>query len=133
MMRYLVEKFQNTTSSIVLLVEPALKPLIVVHFFNHHSDDLANSIEGLLRSMLFQILREQTTLVEATFENHHENRKIHSAYTLTVYGLEKMLSTLLQHRDCPPILTFVDALDEHHGEDIKIAEFIDRVSQIRTT
>ena len=126
-MSYLVQTSRSSTFSIESI---ALKPLIVVHFFNRQSDVLENSIQGLLRPLLFQTLRGQTAPIEATSEKHHGNRKIYPAYPWTSYDLEDRFSILLQHRDCPPILTFVDALDEHHGEDIEFAEFVDRVSLI---
>jgi len=34
--------------------------IIAVHYFDHEGDDLANSVAGLLRSLLFQLLRKAT-------------------------------------------------------------------------
>lgn len=89
-------------------------------FFHHRGSLLQKSLEGLLRSVLYQIIEQQPEL--ATLLGSAFSQRLPSEWTLR--NLEKSLRVILQQQTFSlDICFFFDALDEYDGA----PEFISRL------
>ena len=95
-------------------------------FFYYRGTHLQRSLEGMLHTILFQILRgeprlAQTLLPEFAKLEHHQ--QLH--YTWTLPKLMKAYEDILTRNRLPvDIMLFIDVLDEYDGPSKAIIEFI---------
>lgn len=107
------------------------QPLIAAHFFDYKGGDLARSLEGLLRSLLYQVLRGRPTLFEVILPTYNNIKELHSTFSWSLEDLKTVFRVLLLHPDCTSVLVFIDALDEYNGKDFEIAEYLEAVSKLK--
>ena len=104
--------------------------MVVTHFFDYDGNELERSIEGLLRSLLFQILQGRPRLLDVILPKFFEKRQFHANFSWSAHDLRALFRDFLHHPECTSTCILVDALGEYNGEDIEIAEYIDEVSHL---
>ncbi|KAH8745420.1 hypothetical protein F5882DRAFT_262810, partial [Hyaloscypha sp. PMI_1271] len=97
-------------------------------FFHHRGTHLQKSFEGLLRSVLYQILVQEQTLAEDLLPIYLGDRADNDiGVGLTRWSiehLERAFTLILEQKKLPlDIYLFVDALDEYDGSHLFIGEF----------
>lgn len=95
-------------------------------FFWHLGSPLQKSINGLLRSLLLEILEEHQSLIPSVFPGLCRALLSHEILTLsepTSAELRKALASLLHLESNLRICIFIDGVDEYDGDHVEIAEF----------
>ena len=98
--------------------------VLAAHFFDHEGDHLARSVTGLLRSLMFQLLRARPQLFEAILPRYEEMKRFHTAIVWSYPDLCVAFKAMLRQAECGPLLFFIDALDETDEEQDKIIKLI---------
>ena len=95
-------------------------------FFHNRGANLTQkSLDGLLRSILFQILSDLPTLIGCVVEVYRNARDPQGYCAWHLAELKKALNSIVrQNKISGCILLFIDALDEFVGTDIEIARFM---------
>lgn len=104
--------------------------ILAAHFFDHEGDHLAHSITGLLRSLLFQLLRARPQLFEAILPRYEEMKRFHTAIVWSYRDLNVAFKAMLRHSECGPVIFFIDALDEADEEHDEIIKLITGFSEV---
>ncbi|KAI9662268.1 MAG: hypothetical protein M1821_008435 [Bathelium mastoideum] len=120
---------------------------VVYFFYQDHHNDLVRSIEGLLRSLLYQIIEQKHNLYELiddiwkriqnrsfgqTLELEQELRIANTRHqTWTTFALTEALKKIAQQSTSKGVrfLVFVDGLDEYEGKDVHLAEFFTKLAK----
>ena len=97
--------------------------VLAAHSFDHEGDHLAHSVTGLLRSLMFQLLRARPQLFEAILPPYGEMKRFHTAIVWSYPDLCVAFKAMLRQAECGPLLSFIDALDETDEQD-KIMKLI---------
>lgn len=126
----LIATDERTKSRLIQNWRSETRDLLVAFFFNHRGTPIQKSFEGLLRSLLVQILSEEPRLwagVQAKFPpdfpSHASIASISKSWTLDL--LRQWLRYVLEQSDIPLRLTlFLDALDEFDGPKEFICKFL---------
>ena len=106
---------------------PARSLCIATHFFEYNGSELLRSTEGLLRSILWQILKQTAKAFPGVLAIYEDKRRTQSAFRWSERDLEQSLrNTLGLIEDI--VVVFVDALDEFDGEYERIVDCILRYS-----
>lgn len=95
------------------------KKLVTIKVFFWRSDDLLQeSIEGFLRSILFQVLSQCPELIDAIFPHTPSGEFDAVEYRLS--ELEEAFTRLLNHEteEMYCFFCFIDGLDEHQGDNL---------------
>ena len=98
--------------------------IIIAHFFDQNGSNLARSVGGLLRSLLHQILLEIPSSFRAILPRYEEKRRTESQISWHEAELKEVFLAVLKRTSQIVIPILVDALDEHDGDDMDIAEVI---------
>lgn len=104
--------------------------ILAVHFFDHEGDDLAKSVAGLLRSLLFQLLRARPQLFDVISSRHLEMKRFHAELSWSRKDLETAFKAILRRPECGPVIFFIDALDEASVEDNEVIELVNNFSKM---
>ena len=91
---------------------------------------MAHSATGLLRSLLFQLLRARPQLFEAILPRYEEMKKFHTAVVWSYQDLNKAFKAMLHHSDCGQVIFFIDALDEAEEEHDEMIRLITGFSEV---
>jgi hypothetical protein len=98
-------------------------------FFHDRGSSIQKSIHGFLREVLFQMLQQEPSLfsvVADDFRNHSATVDGKIIWTITI--LEKLLISLTQKADTNlNLCLFVDALDEHDGNNRDFVAILKRL------
>lgn len=100
-------------------------------FFWYSGGDLQKSQVGLLRSLLYQCLKNHRELIPVVLSETTSGRlrAIEMGHDWTLPQLKRAFTKLLQQELCPlKMCIFVDGLDEYHGDHSEIAELFKVVS-----
>ena len=102
-------------------------------FFHDRGTHLQKSMEGLLRSILAQVLSQSAQLQKIVLPICKElKRPLYGAWLLP--DLEEVFATVLEQNKYPVHITlFLDALDEYDGAKDMLASFIHTIVQARVT
>ncbi|KAJ0373643.1 hypothetical protein COL26b_008112 [Colletotrichum chrysophilum] len=105
------------------------KPLILVsHFFWSVGNKIQKSQEGLLRTLLFQIMVQCPEIIPAVCAERYSN----PFRSLESWSIEELSETFerIQHiQELPSrILLFVDGLDEYSGEPRELTKFLGAIA-----
>lgn len=107
------------------LMEPILEPwartrkLVTIKVFFWQSDDpLQQSIEGFLRSILFQVLSQCPELIDSIFPHCPTNEVDAVEFRLSELegAFERLLSLQVDDEYC--FFCLIDGLDEHQGDNL---------------
>jgi hypothetical protein len=105
------------------------RPIIARHFFQHGVGPVASSIEGLLRSLLWQILREDPSLSQPVISVFSDLKRTTGTVSWSRRDLELVLRSLLASSRHRLFYVFIDALDEYNGADSEIAIFLETLAK----
>jgi ankyrin repeat protein len=105
-----------------------LKGLIIAqHFFDHKSPGLAQSFEGLLRSLLWQILQQEEKLFKYVLPTFGRLRSKQSKLSWTRADLFEVLEKILKDSyDDRTFCFIVDALDECTDDHDELSDFFSK-------
>ena len=104
--------------------------VLAAHFFDHEGDRLAHSVAGLLRSLIFQLLRARPQLFEVIWPRYQEMRRFHAAVVWSDSDLRATFKAMLLQAGCGPFIFFIDALDESDEEQANITKLIIDFSRV---
>ena len=104
--------------------------VLAAHFFDHEGDHLAHSVTGLLRSLMFQLLRARPQLFEAILPRYKETKRFHTAIVWSYPDLCVAFKAMLRQAECGPCMFFIDALDETDEEQDSIIKLIIDFSRV---
>ena len=104
--------------------------VLAAHFFDHEGDRLAHSVAGLLRSLIFQLLRARPQLFDAIWPRYQEMRRFHAAVVWSDSDLCATFKAMLLRAGCGPFIFFIDALDETDEEQANITKLIIDFSRV---
>lgn len=95
-------------------------------FFHNRGANLTQkSLDGLLRSILFQILSDLPTLIDCIAEVYRNAMDLQGRCAWQFAELKKALNSIVKQKKVSGcIMLFIDALDEFVGTDIEIARFL---------
>ena len=131
-----IEQFQTFLYSENQVNQAIQKPrvdrdlILAAHFFDHEGEHLAHSVTGLLRSLLFQLLRARPQLFEVILPRYEEMKRFHTAIAWSYQDLNVAFTTMLRHPKCGPVMFFIDALDEAEEEHDEIGRLITEYSDV---
>ena len=96
---------------------------VVRHFFFDFgvSEDTRNNFEGLLRSLLYQLV-EKLGIQEATLSGAEENKR------WSERELQEKLSKVLEHRS-GPVCILLDGLDEYQDDKWDLVNFLQKTAK----
>jgi hypothetical protein len=124
LMKYL---YQHKKTEAALSVWAGRLPLLMPSFFFWHlGSPLQKSIDGLLRSVLLEILEKHQSLIPSVFPGLCRTLLAHEISNLsepTSVELRKALANLLRLDSNLRICIFIDGVDEYDGNHVEIAEF----------
>ena len=101
-------------------------------FFNERGSYIEKSFEGLLRSVVRELISKNDWLAELVLEVYFERVKRPSKQEQNwqIQDLERALSAIVSQREQDlEVLLFLDALDEYSGPPEMIAEFVQSLVQ----
>ncbi|KAF4977805.1 hypothetical protein FZEAL_5712 [Fusarium zealandicum] len=109
------------------------RPVVLSHYFTIHGTPIQKSLEGLRRTLLFGILREEPKLTaellptrwdrEATTSTQHQ-------LPWTQSELESALQRITRTTALPvPICLFIDGLDEYTGDHLEICQTLKQMAK----
>jgi ankyrin repeat protein len=110
--------------------------VIAGHFFDHKTEGLGRSMEGLYRSIIWQLLQREPRLFTHVLKVFSELQSYQGAVSWTRHDLEQIFRAMInsiQSEDGDSIsqelhyCIFVDALDEFDGQDYRIATFLEEM------
>ena len=94
---------------------PQNHPLIVRYFFNNRGSSLARSVEGLLRSILIQILQQSPKESSQLMEEYNRKKQVsmqNNEVRWDLGSLRDVFKATLAGFSSGEMLIFTDALDE---------------------
>lgn len=87
------------------------KSIVAAHFFNARGDSFEQTPIGMLRSLLYQLIRKESSTYERFIPLFREKQEKHREWAWREQELKDFLLSETQY--CPkPLVLFVDALDE---------------------
>jgi len=97
--------------------------ICISFFFSARGAGLERSIEGLYRSLTYQLVRERRTLLAqlASLANEKELRYGHGNWTWHVKEIKEFFHASIAKAGYGPLKVFVDALDECKDDDVQKA------------
>ncbi|KAF2184046.1 hypothetical protein K469DRAFT_454529, partial [Zopfia rhizophila CBS 207.26] len=111
------------------------RPIVAAGFFFWYAGtDMQKSQNGLLRSILFQILNQQPKLIPVAYSeqwNYYNENGIELAFSNSRKELTTAISRITHHTSFPfSLCLFIDGLDEYNGDH---SEIIDLFKDVATT
>lgn len=125
LMKYLIKDSRTreglSQQGLPILAMPAF-------FFHARGVETEKSFDGLLRSILFQLLYEVPELVESVADIYRDDMEINEHCSWTISQLEKALDNIREQPIKGCICLFIDALDEYAGRSEDIARLVKRLA-----
>ena len=97
-------------------------------FFHARGVETEKAFDGLLRSIIFQLLSDIPRLVDSVADIYWSCLDENSICPWTIPQLEKALDNVRQQQIEGCICIFIDALDEYSGRSEDIARFVKRLA-----
>lgn len=92
-------------------------------FFHDRGSSLQKSWEGLLRSIIYQLVSSSNTVARMVLPFYRSRSRLHRGKRWDLHNLELALTTILEQQDANvDIVLFLDALDEYDDPPELIAE-----------
>lgn len=107
-------------------------PLVVAAFFFWRTGSrLQKTEEGLLRSLLYQVLYTHRELIPIIFPNNNSSQGQLSADPWTIHTLRRVFQILIRQKSVSlKICFFIDGLDEYDGGHADIAELVNDIAKV---
>lgn len=133
LMKYLSSDISRITQAIKLYSNSSQHsftsiPIVLTHYFQYNGSGLSRSIQGLLRSIIWQMLFKNPAACQIMLPKLAE-RRLKGTVTWTRPELELAFLSILRAMHEYHLCIFIDALDEYDGEDVEIASFLDTISR----
>ncbi|KAH0541229.1 hypothetical protein FGG08_004285 [Glutinoglossum americanum] len=130
--------FQNrSTLSIQVSDVLGSRPIIVGYFFCGRGTRLERSMEGLLRSLLVQILERDPSLFRHAIEAYRQMQKSQNRSDGMQWSISTLrrifVSSVAENPSSRGIYLFIDALDECDGPLQDHVSFLQRVAAVKST
>lgn len=109
----------KTMMSIGLVEELAQRPkdtTLVTYFFCQNADSDLNTIEAVIKGLIFQLVRQQESLKQALWERWDSENQCFTEDVSSWRGLWDIFMEMLELCTCPRVYVLVDALDECQKE-----------------
>ncbi|MCJ1377300.1 hypothetical protein MMC17_000394 [Xylographa soralifera] len=109
--------------------------IVIGSFFHDRGTQLQRSLDGILHSMLWQIMNHFPSLVESILKIKHlqtphaksDNGSSVANYSWTTVNLKRALFCVLKQRLPGKVCFMVDALDEFEGNDTEMVVFLEKL------
>jgi hypothetical protein len=88
-------------------------PIITIHFFDYKGTAMNRSLEGLLRSLLWQIISQNPIVGNAVFLAFEDMKRKQGSINWSKAKLLTVFKRIIQEMWSFPLCIFVDALDEY--------------------
>ncbi|KAK8251181.1 hypothetical protein HDK77DRAFT_440374 [Phyllosticta capitalensis] len=98
--------------------------IVAQHYFWISGSKMQRSLEGFLRSIVFQILRKYPYLIPKTFPQHWTDREERELGEFSLRTLKDGLSRIAHDGDRPKMCLFIDGLDEFEGDQNEILQIL---------
>ncbi|KAH8696903.1 ankyrin repeat-containing domain protein [Phaeosphaeriaceae sp. PMI808] len=109
--------------------------LIVAYFFNARGGALEKTPLGMLRSMVYQLIKQDDKLFEHFLTKFRDKQHLsqEGRWEWRLQELKSFLASAVKHERSRPLLLLVDALDECNGVDMQdVVEFLESLSSNAT-
>jgi hypothetical protein len=105
-------------------------PVFVTYAFSYEGDHVERSIEGLLRSIIYDILLRAPQLFTSAFPSIQTTEDFRQKFLpWSEWQLEQAIYKALEAGSSLPFVIFVDGLDECKGDNARIAQFVDALAR----
>ncbi|KAK8251215.1 hypothetical protein IWZ00DRAFT_487733 [Phyllosticta capitalensis] len=122
LVKFIVEHDQTREK---LLTWASQQDLIVAqHYFWISGSKRQRSLEGFLRSIVFQILRKCPYLISKTFPQLWNDREERELGVFSLQILKDALPRIAYDNDRPKICLFIDGLDEFEGDQNEVLQIL---------
>lgn len=110
---------------------PGTKRDIVISscFLDYKGIVLAKSAEGMLRTLLRQVVTAQPKLFQAIKAEFAQMKSSRIGVLWSLRALERFILTVVQSATTTRFFFLVDALDEYQGEDMVIAQIFAKIAE----
>ncbi|ETS86578.1 hypothetical protein PFICI_00406 [Pestalotiopsis fici W106-1] len=105
--------------------------IIAAYFFHARGEELERTPLGMLRSILYQLLKNNESLYQDFVPRFREKERTSRGRDLQwrEAELKEFLRSVLNEFRSPPLLLLIDALDECNGSDVHaVIEFVESLS-----
>jgi hypothetical protein len=109
--------------------------LIAAYFFNARGGALEKTPLGMLRSIVYQLIKQDDTLFEEFLIRFRDKQQVsrHGEWEWRLPELKSFLASNIIHERSRPVVLLVDALDECNGVDMQhVVEFLESLSSNAT-
>ncbi|GME60049.1 P-loop containing nucleoside triphosphate hydrolase [Neofusicoccum parvum] len=129
-------KFINASTRTQSLVERGLQErfshfIFANHYFCNSGAELQMSQQGLLRTLIYQIIQQKPSLARTGFPEESELHQLFSLWTsksITLAKLQRALDLMVKSTPEVCFVLFIDGLDEFTGDHSTLIEFVKRLS-----
>jgi len=97
--------------------------------FKTSKGSLANSLLGLLQSLLWQLIKQEASNIYSVYAKYDEKKQYRCGVHWSRQELEPVLLAVLKRSDNTKVCLFIDALDEFKGKDVELRTFLDGFSR----
>jgi len=110
------------------------EPITASFFFDFkaNKESLANSLLGLLQSLLWQLLKRKPSDIDLIYPKYKEKERYRSEVRWSRQDLEPVLVAVLKGPESTNICLFIDALDEFDGKDVELGTLLNGLAQSPT-
>ncbi|KAK4173976.1 hypothetical protein QBC36DRAFT_389326 [Triangularia setosa] len=100
---------------------------MAAHYFTIHGTPIQRSLEGLLRSLVYSILRQEPKLISELLPERIQNQDQDTPWTLQ--ELQLVVQRASEQQSRMRICFFIDGLDEYSGDHLEICETLLQLSR----
>ena len=103
--------------------------IIAAYFFNARGDTLEKTPLGMLRSLSYQLLNQDTLIYERFLPRFRDKEKKHKTWDWREAELKEFLLSETKTPQLKPLLFLIDALDECNEPDVRgVVKFLKELS-----
>ena len=103
--------------------------LIAAYFFDFQRSDLARSVCGMLRSVLWQIIKKHSGFCDPILRTFTDMKQNRVSISWDEDTLVSVLRNILEQDSHIRVILLIDALDEHNGPNVTVAKAIGNIYQ----
>ncbi|KAK0735942.1 hypothetical protein B0T21DRAFT_365970 [Apiosordaria backusii] len=123
-MKYVADNFQ--TKTLLARWSPRHEVILAAHYFTVYGTPIQRSLEGLLRSLIYSILRQEPSLIQKVAPRRYQNPGEQEPWKQS--ELESILRQLSEEQLHVRLCFFIDGLDEYAGDHLEICETLHKLS-----
>ncbi|KAI3323872.1 hypothetical protein HD806DRAFT_522416 [Xylariaceae sp. AK1471] len=100
--------------------------ILAYYIDSKNPDPLAGSLEGIVRALLWQLLRQDSRYFEFVLPHFEDMKRSRPTFEWKSSVLQSMLSEVLSHSDSQSFWIFLDGLDEYSGDLLDMADILNQ-------